>query len=86
MICKGTAGVEEESKERKRTKRDSKADIIQNHIQGHSDSKLDINRLLDNFIAPKCLLRNHILFLPEITYFPQRMFSWNFFLTLQSLK
>lgn len=69
---RGCTGVEEESK---RTKSDSEADIIQNHSQGHSDSRLDINRLLDNFIAPKCLLRNHSLFLPEVTFFPQRMFS-----------
>lgn len=55
MIWKGTTGVEKESKERKRTRRDSEADIIQNHIQGHSDSRLGINRLLDNSIAPKCL-------------------------------
>lgn len=75
MIWKGTAEVEEESKERKRTRRDSEADIIQNHIQGHCDSRLGINRLLDNSIAPKCLLRNHILFLLEVSYFPQRMFS-----------
>lgn len=67
--------VEEERKERKRTKSDSEADIIQNHCQGHSDSKLDINRLVDNFVAPKCLLRYHILFLPDVTHFPQRMFS-----------
>lgn len=71
-------GVEEEIKERKRTKSDSESDIIQNHSQGHSDNRLDINRLLDNFIAPKCLLRNYILFLPEVTYFPQRIFPETF--------
>lgn len=64
--------VEEESKERKRTKRDSEADVIQNHSQGHSNSRLDINRLLDNFIASKCRIRHFIL---ARSYFPQRMFS-----------
>lgn len=33
MIWRGTAEVEEESKERSRIKKDSEADIIQNHIQ-----------------------------------------------------
>lgn len=52
-IWKGTAGVEEESKERKRIKKDSEADIIQNHSQGHSHSTwLDMNWLMNKSTAP----------------------------------
>lgn len=53
MIWKGTAEVKEGSEKRNRIKKDSEADIIQNHIQGHSSRTwLDMNWLMNKFIVP----------------------------------